>query len=90
MPSFSDYVNVEVDIDVDVDEFVSECSPREIEELIEALREGGYLVSYAPPTTGGRGYEAYEFEQSMTKLVNNYHVLTKTELEILNALAKRF
>lgn len=37
MPEFESYV------DVDVDEFVSSCSKREIEELINCLIEDGHL-----------------------------------------------
>ena len=34
MPNFTVY-NVDVDVDIDIDEFVSECSKREIKELIK-------------------------------------------------------
>lgn len=37
MPYFS------TEIDLDVDEFLSECSSREIKELIECLQEDGHL-----------------------------------------------
>ena len=37
MPEFSTYV------DVDVYEFISECSKREIKELIECLVENGHI-----------------------------------------------
>ena len=43
MPEFESYV------DVDVDEFLSACSPREIEKLIEYLIEDGYIDSKARP-----------------------------------------
>ena len=42
MPEFETYV------DVDVDDFLSECSPREKEELIDALVEDGWVVRVAP------------------------------------------
>ena len=38
MPNFTVY-NIDVDVDIDIDEFVSECSSREIKELINALIE---------------------------------------------------
>ena len=43
MPEFESYV------DVDVDEFLSACSPREIEKLIEYLIEDGHLDSKGLP-----------------------------------------
>lgn len=42
MPEFETYV------DVDVDDFLSECSKKEKEELIDALVEDGLVVRVVP------------------------------------------
>ena len=55
MPSFTAY-NVDVDLDIDVDDFLSECSSREIKELINALIEDGHLAKH-PLLPGHEGNE---------------------------------
>jgi hypothetical protein len=45
MPNFTAY-NVDVDLDIDVDDFLSECSKREIKEIIDALIEDGHLEKH--------------------------------------------
>lgn len=85
MPKFE--TEVEAEVYVDVDEFVSECSPREIRELVETLREDGHIGDLE---VEGRGYDAYEFTESIRKLVKNYHNLTREETAIINTIAKRF
>ena len=38
MPNITAY-NVDIDVDVDIDDFLSECSSREIKELIEEIAD---------------------------------------------------
>ena len=45
MPYITAY-NVDVDLDIDVDDFLSECSSKEIKELINALIEDGHLAKH--------------------------------------------
>ena len=45
MPNFTAY-NVDVDLDIDIDDFLSECSSREIKELINAWIEDGHLAKH--------------------------------------------
>lgn len=39
------YTDVTVDVEIEVGEFLEGCSSREIEELVTALREGGWLTN---------------------------------------------
>lgn len=43
MPNIRQYKRIEIDVDVDVDDFVDECSTKEIKILIEYLKEQGHL-----------------------------------------------
>lgn len=43
MPNIRQYKRIEIDVDVDVDDFVDECSTKEIKILIECLKEQGHL-----------------------------------------------
>lgn len=83
------------EINIEVDEFISCCSSWEKRELADALKESGYLDDEDdrdpyPLDTNGRGYDAYEFEEALKKLAQNYHSLPKEQTDIIINLAKRF
>jgi hypothetical protein len=78
-------------MDVDPDEYVTSCSKYEINELIKALIEEGYLPEGISP---GKPDETcvtdLEWEISCAKLLRNKHLLSSqdemTILEICNKL----
>ena len=79
------------EISIDVDEFVSSCDRYEKQELADSLKEYGYLQEDEDRLeTNGRGYDAYEFEEALHKLAQNYHSLPKEQTDIIINLAKRF
>lgn len=43
MPNITKYKEIEIDVYVDVDDFVDECSTKEIKLLIEYLKKQGHL-----------------------------------------------
>jgi len=87
MPYFSEYAEVEVDIKVTPEEFVDHCSKKEIKELIDELRSGGYLEEdeFVPTHP-----IANEFYQNINKIKQNRLALTAEEDEILCKIASRF
>ena len=80
------------DINIVVDEFLSACSSREKEELIDALIEDGYLkencrVDYK--------YELLSVPESfyidaIDKIKGKWNMLTQEEEEIILKIASRF
>jgi hypothetical protein len=80
------------DFKIDVDEFLSACSSREKEELIDALIEDGYLkencrVDYK--------YELLSVPESfyidaIDKIKDRWNMLTQEEEEIILKIASRF
>ena len=38
----------------------------------------------------GHGFDAYNFEQSISKLIKNYHRLTMVEIESIIGISNRF
>lgn len=80
------------DIDIIVDEFLSACSSREKEELIDALIEDRYLkencrVDYK--------YELLSVSESfyidaIDKIKGRWNMLTQEEEEIILKIASRF
>lgn len=77
------------EINIEVDEFLSCCTSYERKELVDALHE--YFEEKEDRLeTNGRGYDAYEFEEALHKLAQNYHSLPKEQTDIIINLSKRF
>jgi hypothetical protein len=92
MPSFIEYgVEVDVDVDITVDEFVSECSPREIKELITTLIEDGHLLPSAIKG-GGPNMTANEteFVDKANAIANKYYQMSNEDVAIIESLHKKY
>lgn len=89
MPKF--YQQSEVYVDVDVDEYLSACSTKETEELVDLLIEDGYLKKDCRPSYD-YVYSVSEslFEEALQKLHGKWNSLTKEEEEAIINIAKRF
>lgn len=86
MPTFTDWIETEAEMDVSVDEFISECSTRDIEKLVEILREDGYitakdLLTDSLPDT--------ELSQALTKIAQFRNMLTVEEEELIKKIGNR-
>ena len=68
------------EIEVDVDEFLSACSDSERKELVEALREDGYL---------NKGEGDNDFDIAVRKLLGNSWRLTKEDEETILKIASK-
>ena len=85
MPEFSTYV------DVDVYEFISECSKREIKELIEVLIEGGHISSSAVEDTEKTiGVLEGDFIEKMDLLKEKYYRLSQEDEKTLEKLFEKY
>jgi hypothetical protein len=86
MPEF--YVE---DIDIDPSEFVSACSKREIDKLIDALAEDGYIVKPIKSVSArDKNILDEEWDEVMGKLGGNGRLqLTNEEEEIIKKIANR-
>lgn len=88
MPEFETYV------DVDVDDFLSECSPREKEELIDALVEDGWVVRVAPkgviPEERLPSIPEIEWQEMCNKLSNIRHMISLEDEEAIKQIIKKF
>lgn len=87
MPYFSEYTEVEVDIKITPEEFVENCSSREIEDLIEELQFQRYIGDDTVPPSHPI---ADEFYKNISKIRQNRLALTAEEDEILRKIASRF
>ena len=89
MPKFEDYVEVEAEIEVTVDDFLSECSQRDIQKLIDALREDGYLSPSEIVTAENPNIMDLEWGDVIAKLSRARLQLTVEEEETIKRIANR-
>jgi hypothetical protein len=87
------YFDFSIEEHIDVDEFLSECSSKEIEELIEALIEDGHIhkssVHRESESTNVSVGESF-FQDALDKLYNKWNVLSNEEEQLILNIAKRF
>jgi len=84
------YFYTEAEVDVDIDEFLTTCNKREIEELIDALEEDGYLTGYKRPSTVGGSLIEDEFQDIINKLKDSYLQMEVEDVETLKNIAKKY
>jgi hypothetical protein len=83
-------INTEVDVDIYIDAFYDELDSREKEQLVEWLKEDGYLVGrIAEYDTPGTPMQDM-FNENMNKIAASYHLLTNEEIELIEKLAKKY
>lgn len=85
MPTF--YQDAE--IEVDVDDFYSQCSSSEKEELVDLLKDDGYLKDETIISESIETYKDVEFEIALSKLSANRLVLSVEEEELIKKIASR-
>jgi hypothetical protein len=81
----------QIDFDVDINDFVSACSRREINELIEELDYHGYINKETVISQDRTvGLMEKMFLEKMSKLSSCYHRLTPDEEKTLENLFKKY
>jgi hypothetical protein len=87
MPDFS------TSVDIEPWEYVSECSGRDIEDLIESLVEEGHLDRFngkVVPKKGNVSVMDLEWDEILIKIRNSKHLLSNDDesriIEIANKL----
>ena len=88
MPTINNYVDTS--IDVSIDDFLSECSIREIDELVQALIDDGHINESQTIGINRICYGEDVFEKSLNKLHGKWGSLNSVEEEIINKIANRF
>mgnify|MGYP000524475547 CR=1 FL=1 len=82
MPNFTAY-NVDVDLDIDVDDFLSECSSKEIKLLINTLIEDGHLnknpLVLDPKSKLSAAEE--EYINKLHTISSKYYLMSEEELD---------
>jgi len=79
------------DLDIDVGDFLYNCNPREIKQLIEYLIEDGEIEPHqVVGSNASLSLIEYEFHEIIEKIADNRLRLTKEEDAILKKIADRF
>lgn len=91
MPNFTAY-NVDVDVDIDVDDFLSECSSREIKHLINVLIEDGYLDKHplVLDPSNKLGQMEHEFLNKLHLLSTKFYSMEEEEIQFIENLYKKY
>lgn len=93
MPNITVYgIEVDVDVDIDVDEFLDDCSERDIKNVIEWLRDNDYLGDNNASISGSSTDNIMEmtYKNALNKLYNKRVNLSLEEEEFLIKLANKF
>jgi len=86
MPDFS------TEIDIDAWDYISACSKREVQELIEALVEEGHLDSFngqVKPVSKHNTLMEDEWWTALVKLRDSRHLLSAEDENRITDIAKR-
>jgi hypothetical protein len=76
------------DLDIDVDEFLDACNDREINQVIEWLREEEHISNYSKTET--ESINDSTFNDAVIKIQNHRISLSREEEEFILNIAKRF
>ena len=83
-------INTEVDVDIYIDAFYDELDSREKEQLVEWLKEDGYLTNRDTELDEPGTVLQDMFNENINKIKNSYYQLTNEEIELIEKLAKKY
>lgn len=93
MPNFRMYgVEVDVNVDVDVDEFLEDCSEKDIKDVIEWLKDNEYLEDINGNIPGSSPDNTMDitYKNALSKLYNKRINLSLEEEQFILNLANKF
>lgn len=84
MPDFT------TEIDIDPYEYVSECSKREIKELIECLIDEGHINSNSLPVDKNKNLLDEEWDEVVGKILSSRLVMSPEDEEMIRLISKKY
>jgi hypothetical protein len=84
--------HVDVDVDIDVEDFLTECSSGEINDLINVLAKDGHLSSKQAIKASSKGLSILEeeFFNKCTELALKFYSMSDQEIELIENLHKKY
>jgi hypothetical protein len=89
MPSFTGSEYVDVEVDVDVNDFLSECSSDEIEEVIEYLIDNNFISKDREAILQNLSIGEEQLHKNLDKIKDNYYILSDEEEYTIKRIADK-
>ena len=84
------YITVQTDVDVYLDDVYRELDSKDKAELVEWLKEDGYLTKRDTEYEENTHPLQDIFNESIDKIRNSYHLLSSEERELIESIAKKY
>ena len=84
------YITVSADVDVYLDDVYRELNSKDKAELVEWLKEDGYLTQRDTEYEENTHPMHEIFNESIDKIRNSYHLLSSEERELIESIAKKY
>ena len=84
MPDFT------TEIDIDPYEYVSECSKREIKELIECLIDEGHINSNSPLVDKNKSILDEEWDEVVDKILSSRLIMSTEDEQMIRLISKKY
>lgn len=84
MPDFT------TEIDIDPYEYVSECSKREIKELIECLIDEGHINSNSPLVDKNKSILDEEWDEVVGKILSSRLIMSTEDEQMIRLISKKY
>ena len=88
MPKFYEMVEVETEVWVDVEEFVNECSEKEIKKLIKVLIEDGHIKKSEIKSKNHNLLDEM-WQEKVEKILNNRLSLSEEDINLIENIASK-
>lgn len=79
-----------VDVDLDIDDIYRNCSDREKQELVDWLKEDGYLTERDTEYDKSASLLQQLFNKNIAKIKDSYLTMSKEDFEMINQIAKKY
>jgi hypothetical protein len=80
------------ELDIDIDEFLDECTGREIKEVIESLEDRGHIKpnsSLFSNNDNQPNHDVSDWTNMLLKIMDNKHQLTVEEEQLITKISKK-
>ena len=84
------YITVSADVDVYLSDVYDELGSKDKAELVEWLKEDGYLTQRDTEYEENTHPMQDIFNESLDKIRNSYHLLSSEERELIELIAKKY
>jgi hypothetical protein len=88
MPKFYEMVEVETEVWVDVQEFIDQCSEKEIQKMIKILAEDGQIKKRDIKSKNNNLSDEM-WQEKVEKILENRLILTDEEILVIEKIAGR-